>query len=124
MSVEQVQNAKDLFKEVLGPGKEKTAKLLADNVTQEFKGNTGHHCYALENQVDLYSNTPPNIMNIDRIDAVVSDVLTKLEAIYMELCSKLEKEGYAELENESSDEYLTDLIIANEYEFTEDGKRF
>ena len=46
-----------------------------------------------------------------------------LEDIYMELCAKLEKQGYNEIEHKSSDEYITEEIEANEYEFTEDGNR-
>lgn len=117
----------DVFKEVLGPGKDKTAQLLADNMTQVFKGNDGRYAYAHKNQVDIYLEnwtSSINVVNTNRIDEVVAKVLAKTEDIYMELCDKLEKQGYAELENMNSDEYLKDTIIANEYEFEEDGKRF
>ena len=117
----------DVFKEVLGPGKEKTAQILADNMTQVFKGNDARYCYASKNQVDIYLDnwtSSINVVNTNRINEVVAKVLAKVEDIYMDLCSKLEKEGYAELENIDSDEYLKDAIEANEYEFTADGRRF
>jgi len=117
----------DVFKEVLGPGKDKTAQLLADNMTQVFKGNNRHYCYASKSDVDIYLEnwtSSINVVNTNRIEEVVAKVLAKVEDIYIALCDKLEKQGYAEIEHMDSDEYLTDLIVANEYEFTEDGERF
>lgn len=118
----------DLFKEVLGAGKDKTAQLLADNMTQVFSGNKGnHYCYASKGDVDIYLEnytSSINVKNTNRIDEVVANVLAKLENVYMELCKKLEKDGYADLEYRNSDEYQKESIEANEYEFTEDGERF
>ena len=126
-SAKRYNKLEDVFKEVLGPGKDKTAKLLADNMTQVFTGNKGHYAYASKNQVDIYMEnwtSSINVTNTNRIDEVVAKVLAKVEDIYMDLCSKLEKQGYDELEHMDSDVYLTDIIVANEYEFTEDGERF
>ena len=117
----------DVFKEVLGAGKEKTAQLLADNMTQVFSGNDGHYAYAKKNQVDMYLEnytSSINVKNTNRIDEVVAKVLAKVEDIYMDLCNELEKEGYADLDYRFSDEYQKETIEANEYEFTEDGERF
>jgi hypothetical protein len=117
----------DLFKEVLGPGKDKTAQLLADNMTQVYKGNNGHYCYAAKSDIDIYLEnwtSSINVLNTERIDEVVGKVLAKLEDIYIELCAKLEKQGYTEIEYRDSDEAITETIIANEYDFEEDGRRF
>lgn len=117
----------ELFVEVLGPGKEKTAKLLADNCTQIFKGNTGHYCYAHRNQVDLYLEnytSSINVVNTNNIDKCIAEVLTRLENIYLDLCAKLEKQGYSEIEYLTSEECAKENLIANEIEFTADGKIF
>lgn len=114
----------ELFVEVLGPGKEKTAKLLADNCTIILKGNTGHYAYAHRNQVDLYLEnytSSINVVNTNNIDAVVNKVLTLLEDKYMLLCGQLEKQGYAEIEYLTGEENARETLICNDYDFTADG---
>lgn len=117
----------ELFIEVLGPGKEKTAKLLADNCTVILKGNTGHYCYAKRDQIDLYIEnytSSINVTNTDRIDEVVSNALRLLEDRYLDLCKKLEDQGYSEIEYLTSEECAKENLIANDVEFTADGKIF
>lgn len=46
------------------------------------------------------------------------------ENLYIPLCKKLRDYGYALIEEENSDEYVEGTILANEYTFTIDGKRF
>ena len=41
--------------------------------------------------------------------------------LYIEICSKLEKYGYSIIEAMTSDEYIIDMINANEYEFDING---
>lgn len=117
----------ELFIEVLGPGKEKTAKLLADNCSVSLKGNTGHYCYAKRDQIDLYIEnytSSINVTNTDRIDEVVSKALRLLEDKYLDLCKKLEDQGYSEIEYLTSEECAKENLIANDVEFTADGKIF
>ncbi len=115
----------NLFIEVLGPGKEKTAQLLAENCTQQFKGNGNRYCYAHRNQIDLFLENYTSIVNTSvRIDEVIQKVLTKLEDLYLEICGQLEKQGYAEIDYQLSDKCIIEDIQANGYEFTEDGKRY
>lgn len=126
-SAKRYNKLEDLFNEVLGAGKTKTAKLLAENMTQKFTGNNGHYCYASKGDVDIYLEnytSSINVKNTNRIDEVVGKVLAKMEDLYMSICDELEKDGYADLDNRNSDEYLKDTIEANEYEFEEDGERF
>jgi len=114
----------EIFIKILGPGKEKTAQLLADNCTQNLTGNRGHYCYAKRDQVDLYIDnltSSINVVNTNNIDAVVNKALTMLEDIYMDLCKKLEKQGYDEIEYLTSEECAKETLIANEVEFTENG---
>ena len=120
-------NMVDLFKEVLGPGKDKTAQLLADNCTQVISGNNGHYQYAHKNQIDLFLEnwtSSINVENTDRIDEVVKKVLAKFEDIFMDLCKEMEDNGYKILEGMNSDKEIIETLIANEYDFEEDGRRF
>lgn len=113
----------ELFLKVLGKGKEKTAELLANNCTQRITGNNGHYQYANKNQIELQlENYTSSFITSDRIDEIVERVQFELRDIYMDLCSKLKKQGYDDIEYQSSDEGISEILIANDYEFTENGK--
>ncbi len=112
----------DLFIQVLGPGKERTAKLLADSCAQVFKGNTGHYSYAHKSQVDLYLDEHTNVTDTKNIDGCIAQVLTLLEDIYMKLCKELENQGYKEIEYLTSEECARENLEFYNFEFTEDGK--
>lgn len=96
------------------------AQIIASNCQYVSTGNSGRYCFAHKNDVDLYLDSNKNMPNIE---AVVSDALSIIEDAYMDLCRDFEKDGYAEIENQNSDEYITDTLEANNYEFTEDGER-
>jgi hypothetical protein len=110
----------ELFLAELGAGKERTAKLLADSCNQVFKGNNGRYSYASASDVDLYIDGNHNELN--NINATVGIVLSALEDLYMDTCKKLEKQGYAEIEWQNSDEAIIESIEANDYDFLENGK--
>tara|TARA_R110000744_G_C19144797_1_gene538718 strand:+ start:76 stop:648 length:573 start_codon:yes stop_codon:yes gene_type:complete len=109
----------ELFLEVLGKGKEKTANLLAENCETLMKGNTGHYSYAAKNQIDLYLDSSVN--DLDNIETIVGKVLLLLESKYIELCGLLEKNGYSEIEYQRSNEAIIESLEANEYQFLVDG---
>lgn len=114
-----------LFNEVLGQGKEKTAKLLTENCTLIIKQNRGHYCYASKSDVDLYLEnytSSINVVNTNNIDIVVGKVLNIIEDKYMALCKELERMGYAEIEWYSSDETIIEELQNRDSEYTEDGK--
>ena len=115
---------KDLYIEELGKGKEYTAQLLADNSTFICTGNKGRYCYASTSDIDLYieNHTSTINMDCDNINNVVDIVRTKLEDLYVDICSNLEKQGYDEIEYQLSDECIIEDIKCNEYEFTKYGK--
>lgn len=116
---------KELFIEVLGPGKEKTAALLANNCTQILKGNTGRYCYASRSDIDLYLEnytSSINCTNTNNIDTVIEKVRIKLEDIYLSACKDIEKEGYSIIEYRMNFEEFNELCEANEYTFEESGK--
>jgi hypothetical protein len=113
----------DLFTEVLGPGKQKTIDCLVNNTSFNLKGNNGRYCYASKSDLDL---TLEDYGHHDTINCniVVSKVLEKLEDFYMNLCNELEKNGYKYIEYENSDECITENLIGNDYDFTENGKMY
>lgn len=110
------------FAEILGKNKEKTAKILINNCSFECTGNRGnHYCYASKSDVDY---TLEDYGHHDTINCniVVSKVLEKIEDLYMKLCKDLEKQGYAEIEYQYSDEYITETLTENDFEYLENGK--
>jgi len=123
-SADEYSKLEDLYIEELGKGKEKTAELLAENSVFVCGGNKGHYCYASTDDIDLYIHNYSSGINTgcENINEVVENVLHKLEDIYIDLCSQLEKQGYDEIEYQQSDECIIEDIQCNEYEFTKDGK--
>ena len=110
------------FAEILGEGKEKTAKTIIENCSFVNTGNNGHYCFASKNDIEFifesYKNDYSNIYDI------VRKVESKIENLYMDLCKDLEKQGYADIEYQRSDEAVTETIIANDWEFLSNGKIF
>ena len=110
------------FAEVLGKGKEKTAKVIIENCSFVNTGNDGRHCFASKNDIEFILESYKNDYN--NINNIVKKVETKIENLYMELCEDLEKQGYSDIEYQYSDEAITETLIANEYEFLANGKMY
>ena len=126
-SADGYDKLEELFINELGKGKEKTAKILAENCEVKITGNSGRYCFASKSDIDLYLenySSSINVLNTNNIDIVISKVLAALEDKYISLCEELEKDGYNEIDHENSDEYITESIKANEYDFTEDGRQY
>lgn len=113
------QKLHEIFVEVLGTGKDKTIETILNNSYFTLKGNTGHYCYAHKNDLEYIFDDNINAPNIEE---VVGKVEEKLMEIYLDLCKELEEIGYNEIEYQYSDEYISELLEVNEYEFTEYGK--
>jgi hypothetical protein len=109
------------FAEVLGEGKEKTAKLIIENSYFSNGGNNGRYCFASKNDIEYIFDSGVDAPNIENI---VLQVETKIQNLYMELCKDLEKKGYEDIEYQCSDEAITETIIANDYEFLSNGKMY
>lgn len=111
------------FVEILGKNKEKTAKIIIENCIFENTGNNGnHYCYASKNDIEFICENYKS--DIDNIDAIVSQVENKLQILYIDLCKKLENQGYSEIEYQRSDEAVMESLIENGYEFTIEGNKF
>lgn len=111
-----------LFTEVLGQGKEKTAKLIFEHCSFICTGNDGCYCFASKNDIDFtFENYNREYANINE---VVGNVLAKIENKYLELCKELEKQGYSEIEYQQSDTAIQETILANNYDFLKDGTQY
>jgi hypothetical protein len=113
----------DLFTEVLGPGKQKTIDCLINNISFDLKANNGHYCYASKSDIDLELDNY-YVKSQNNIDLVINKVREKLEDLYIDLCRELEKQGYSEIEFQNSDECISENLINNDYDFTENGKMY
>jgi hypothetical protein len=89
-------------------------------------GNTGHYCYASKNDIDIeynYSSWDSN--RYYNLTALCEIVVEFTKDYYIDLCNKFEKQGYAEIEYQYSNEAIVENIIENDYQFfTIDGKRY
>ena len=110
----------EIFIEVLGSGKYKTIEVILNNSYFKLNGNDGHYCYSHKNDLEYIFDDNINAPNIEE---VVGKVEKKLVEIYLNLCEELEKIGYDEIDSQYSDEYISEILEINEYEFTEYGKR-
>lgn len=116
-------DAKELIEQRYPHLKKSIINALCDNITIEIKGNTGHYCYAAKSDVDVWmDNYSRNEYN--NIQILVDELKNHLEDRYMKLCKELEAEAYSWIESENEDTAIIDRLTSNEYEFTEDGRRF
>lgn len=115
------QKLHEIFKEVLGSGKDKTIEILMNNYAYfTLDGNNSRYCYAHKNDLEYIFDDNINAPNIEE---VVGKVEAKLVEIYLNLCKELEKMGYDEIDYQYSDEYIITELIEREYEFLENGKK-
>lgn len=70
---------------------------------------------------DLDSDTDEYVDKYNEIYDFLLDLRDCIHNDIENVSKQLEKEGYNDIEYYSSDEYITETLIANEYEFTEDG---
>jgi hypothetical protein len=108
-----------IFENILGERKQKTIDLIINNCNFNLFGNTGRYCYAHINDLEFIFDDNINAPNIIEVVKKVED---ELKSIYVNLCKKLETDGYNEIEYQNSDEYTAELLEINEYEFLENGK--
>jgi hypothetical protein len=121
-SAEKFKGLEKMLLEILGEGKEKTAKIIVKNIEVTMKGNEGRYAFASKSDVDFDFVPSQRLTNIENI--VTGVLLEKFENFYMETCKQLEKNGYAEIEYMDSDEYIIDELISNDALFTKEGKRY
>lgn len=88
----------------------------------ESKENRGHYSYATASQINIdvnynsfYYKKHTNINNmLETFEVFMQDY-------YLGLCSKFESQGYGEIEYQNSDEYISETLRCNGYDFEENG---
>lgn len=111
----------DLINKHLGEGKEDSACIIENNLEFTLSGNKGNYCYSKKDQLDLYLDYYSSLNDIPNTEELVVKVREELEDIYIDLCGKLKKQGYEDIEYQDSEEAIKETINANEYEFTKEG---
>lgn len=119
-SCDYFNNLNDLFIEVLGNGKQKTIDCIINNLSFKCNGNNWRYCYASRNDISLELDNY-YVKSSTNLDNVISKVESKLQDLYIDLCKKLEYQGYKEIEYQYSDEYITEMLINNDFDFTVNG---
>jgi hypothetical protein len=76
---------------------------------------SGHYSHYNSKTIDLESSKTGK-------DAS-EDVYNEFNDIYVAICKKLERSGYAYIDSENEDENVEDIILVNEYTFLADGTR-
>lgn len=93
-----------------------------------FRIKKSNSHYSHKYTTDIYLSELENLTDLDNYDKLTELVLNKLEEnfkeLYLNICDKLEKQGYAEIEYIDSDDYIKENIEINEYEFLENGEFF
>ena len=82
-----------------------------------------HFRYVHELTVDTIAEIE-NYYVSDRLQNLLNDIENTVDDYRIDICSILEKQGYSQIDYMYSNEYIDELIIANEYEFTQEGKRW
>lgn len=121
----------DLYRAIKDKGLTITAKIYRNSFGYHYS-----HYNTMEVEVDgdsievmveyLYGDLDENEY-IDKHDEIYNFLLKLKGCIHNDIkdvSKELEKEGYSDIEYYSSDEAIAEILIANEYEFTEDGMMY
>jgi|GEM_PF-1801006 len=123
-SADSYTGLRDIVIGVIGAHHPKIADFITDNLTVKISGNTGRYCYASKSDIDIYLDVYAACNETPLINDVIEKVQAGLTSVYMEICEQLEKDGYSEIEYEDSDKFISESLISNEYNFTEDGELY
>lgn len=77
--------------------------------------HSGHYYHYNSKDIEIYDVEGDDVENAAHV--FFNDV-------YVDICKKLAKAGYSYIDSENDAENIAENILANEYTFTEDGKRF
>jgi hypothetical protein len=69
-----------------------------------------------------YTHAHSMSFNCDNAEGETQETPKAFIDFIQSLSRTIEKEGYAEIEHQQSDEYIKDLCNSNEYEFTDNGR--
>ena len=105
------------------PGLKQSVKDCIYNYTSvTIKANTGRYCFASRSDIDVYFEA--NNREYTNFNEIVDTFSTWLKDKYIDLCTELEKNGYAEIEYQTSEDCAREYFLANNIEFTADGEQY
>tara|TARA_R110002051_G_scaffold194811_1_gene263024 strand:- start:6 stop:608 length:603 start_codon:yes stop_codon:yes gene_type:complete len=94
--------------------KDSVKNVISEYCTFSANGNNGRYCYAHKNQIDLCLDIYNN-GRYDNLEGVINEVLEHIQDNYLEICSKLENEGYNNIyEWENDKDYILNEIYNSE----------
>lgn len=73
---------------------------------------------------DDYENNVDFIGLTEKLQSFINTFFEAVEEDIQDIAGQFEIDGYAHFEEVQSDENISELLVINEYEFTEDGKMF
>lgn len=87
--------------------------------------HTGRYYHVYSVEIELISGPTIDDENIEeeKRDERIKGLTEVFTGVYRDICGKVEKSGYAEVDYQNSDEAVLETIRANEYLFTENGSR-
>ena len=124
LSFDADMNIEQLIREAKPDIKTSVLDVLCNYSVHSCKANAGHYAYASESDIEFYLDGVDSYKPLNRLTEYVAEIESYIQDKYMNICSTLQADGYAEIEHQDSDEYIIETIEANEYEFTADGKQF
>lgn len=112
----------DTLKFTENQNEKRIVKLIDLGLINDFEINktsfANHYSHEKTRYVDFWQVDQKNI------NSIIEDLGNKIESKRLELC----KESYSRLEKSyyelQSDEFVKETLIANEYDFTKDGKMY
>ena len=113
-----LQNNKEKFEE-------NTFNILMDNIGNiEIRVNRN----SLSNRYSHYNTMDVECINYyeesEELEKAIEELEEVVRYLVKELSVTLERDGYNSIQESSTDEYIEELAIANEFEFFEDGTLF
>lgn len=92
---------------------------IYNNISANCEANNGHYCYASKGDVSIeFENYAREYENLNEL---TNEFQEYVREIYLELCNDFEKNGYAEIGYQTSEEYAIEHFNNNNTEFDEDG---
>lgn len=97
--------------------KDSVKNVISEYCTFSANGNNGYYCYGHKNQIDLYLDFY-NRSSYDNLEGVINEVLEHIQDNYLEICSKLEEEGYNNIYDWENDKdyILNEIYNSEEYD--------
>lgn len=114
-------NLEKIIPEIIPNIKKSVLDIIINNCISELRGNTGRYYFARPSDYNLWLRSYETYSNLeDFIDQIRGLISSK----YVKLCKELEEYGYKQIDNETSEETIVEILSESDREFYIDGKHF